>query len=44
MDVGLLFYPRDISLTGYCDADWAGDLDNRRSKTGYIFVIGGVGV
>ena len=44
MDVGLLFNPRDISLTGYCDADWAGDLDNRRSTTGYIFVIGGVPV
>jgi transposase InsO family protein len=44
MDVGLLFNPRDVSLTGFCDADWAGDLDNRRSTTGYLFMIGGVPV
>jgi len=44
MDVGLLFKPSNVSLEGYCDADWAGDLDNRRSTTGYIFMIGGVPV
>jgi hypothetical protein len=28
------------TLTGYCDADWAGDLDDRRSTSGYVFYIG----
>jgi len=28
---------------GYCDADWGGDLDTRRSTTGYLFkIFGGV--
>jgi hypothetical protein len=26
---------------GYCDADWGGDLENRRSTTGFVFMIGG---
>jgi transposase InsO family protein len=29
-----------IHLCGYCDADWAGDGDTRRSTTGYAFSIG----
>ena len=28
-----------IELTGSCDADWGGDLNDRRSTTGYIFAI-----
>ena len=28
------------TLQGWCDADWAGDLDSRRSTTGYIFTFG----
>jgi hypothetical protein len=27
-------------LIGYSDADWAGDIDTRRSRTGYTFHIG----
>jgi hypothetical protein len=29
-----------VVLSGYCDADWAGDLDERKSTTGYAFYVG----
>ncbi|RWS22042.1 integrase core domain protein-like protein, partial [Leptotrombidium deliense] len=29
------------NLYGYCDADYAGDLDSRRSTSGYIFILSG---
>ena len=30
-----------LQLVGYCDADWGGgDLDGRRSTTGYVFSLG----
>ena len=41
-DVGLI-YQRQTSvpqLTGFCDADYAGDLDTRRSRSGYVFKFG----
>jgi hypothetical protein len=28
-------------LVGYCDADWAGDLEDKRSIAGFVFMIGG---
>jgi hypothetical protein len=28
-------------LVGYYDADWAGDLEDRRSTIGFVFVMGG---
>ena len=31
---------KDITLKGYCDADWAGDTNERRSTTGYVFFVG----
>lgn len=31
----------DISLRGYVDADWGGDIQDRKSYTGYVFTIGG---
>jgi hypothetical protein len=30
-----------VKLVGYSDADWGGDLDTRRSTTGYVFQLGG---
>jgi hypothetical protein len=26
---------------GYCDADWGGDLEDRRSTTWFVFIMGG---
>jgi hypothetical protein len=26
---------------GYCDVDWGGDLEDRRSTIGFVFMIGG---
>ena len=40
---GLKFEAGDV-LIGYSDADWAGDLNTRRSTSGYIFKIGGATV
>ena len=43
LDNGLIYSANDTStiLTGYSDADWAGDLSKRRSTTGYVFQIQG---
>jgi hypothetical protein len=30
----------DVELTGYSDSDWAGNPDDRRSTTRYVFGIG----
>eukprot|EP00253_Pinus_taeda_P035207 PITA_35207 len=40
----LCFGGSNISLQGYVDADMAGDRDNRRSTTGYVFTVGGTTV
>ncbi|XP_065895782.1 uncharacterized protein [Dysidea avara] len=41
-----LFYKTAVSesCTGYSDADWSGDLDDRKSTSGYIFQIGGTAI
>ena len=33
-----------INLQDYVDSDLVGDIDTRRSTTGYVFTIGGVAV
>ncbi len=40
-DYGLKFGGGNIGLTGYCDADYGGDLDTRRSTTGYVYLLHG---
>ena len=30
----------NVKLAGYSDSDWAGNIDDRRSTTGYAFSIG----
>jgi hypothetical protein len=32
------------TLTGYCDADWGSDIDDRRSVTGYAFILAGAAI
>jgi hypothetical protein len=42
LDFGL-FYPKrsELTLCGYSDADWGGDLDQRRSTRAFVFTANG---
>ena len=43
MDYGLQYESvgnGEINLSGYADADWGGDLINRKSTSGYVFKVG----
>ncbi|VVA31716.1 PREDICTED: Retrovirus-related Pol poly from [Prunus dulcis] len=40
LEYGLTFTTGSTSLTGYCDADWAGDPNSHRSTTGYVVFLG----
>ena len=37
----LSYKPSSGYLQGYCDSDWAGDVKDRRSTSGYVFTLGG---
>ena len=40
-DLGLLYQPDNADLAGYSDADWAGDINDRKSTSGYVFMMSG---
>lgn len=40
LDHGIFYNPGLCNLHGYCDSDWAGDGDSRKSVSGYCFSLG----
>jgi hypothetical protein len=43
-DTSLCFTGADLKLQGYVDADLAGDVDSRKSTTGFVYTLGGTAV
>ena len=41
LDTCLCFTGASLKLQGYVDADFAGDIDSRKSTTGFVFTLGG---
>ncbi|RVW87096.1 Retrovirus-related Pol polyprotein from transposon TNT 1-94 [Vitis vinifera] len=44
LDTCLCFTGASLKLQGYVDADFAGDIDNRNSATGFVFTLGGTAI
>ncbi|KAE8676644.1 hypothetical protein F3Y22_tig00111582pilonHSYRG00249 [Hibiscus syriacus] len=43
IDFGLFYSVSNYyKLVGYSDSDWGGDIDNRRSTTGFVFFMGDI--
>jgi hypothetical protein len=40
-DVGLTFSKSKAGFKAYCDADYAGNVDSRKSTTGFVFILHG---
>jgi hypothetical protein len=36
--------PGGTELTGYVDTDWAGDVNDRKSTLGFVFMLGGAAI
>ncbi|GAB2268299.1 hypothetical protein Dimus_038706 [Dionaea muscipula] len=36
----VLYDPEQFTIMGYSDSDWAGDIDERKSTTGWVFMAG----
>ena len=43
-DTCLCFTGASLKLQGYVDADFAGDIDSRKSITGFVFTLGGTAI
>ena len=44
LSTSLCFTGADMKLTGYVDSGLAGDVDTRKSTTGYVYTLGGTAV
>ena len=40
LDVKLCLGGMDLTMKGYCDANWGGDVNSRRSTLGDVFFLG----
>ena len=41
LDIGIFYSSSsDLLLHGFCDSDFSGDIDDRKSTTGYVFFLG----
>ena len=43
-DTCLYFTGASLKLQGYVDADFAGDIDSRKSTTEFVFTLGGTAI
>ena len=43
-DTCLCFTGASLKLQGYVDADFVGDIDSRKSTTGFVFTLGGIAI
>ena len=42
--LGIQYSKGAYVVTGYCDADYAADLDKRKSTSGYVFMLIGAAI
>lgn len=44
LDYGITFHKTGKPLVGYVDADWGNNIVDRRSYSGYVFILGGAAI